>query len=85
MRVITFTGRRISMATAAGFTIADLKTYLWTTEGIPIATQNIIQHGRSCADEDAVDAHPDALYYLVVTLRGGMFHASSGRQDFRRC
>jgi hypothetical protein len=80
MPVITFTGKRIPVPSLG--TIADLKAYIWTHERIPVDLQKLLQHGSVCADLDPVVT--DAIYYLVVNLRGGMFHATSGRQDYNK-
>lgn len=83
--VKTLTGKTISIPTNKNSTILEIKYSILEKEGIPLDQQRVIFKGRQLEDELSVNYYninyKDTLH-LVLGLRGGMHHISSGRIDY---
>lgn len=79
MYIRTITGKHIYASAVTMSTIGRLKSYICRTEGIPIEMQKIYTACRLCLDDEVT--MDEAIYFLVVNIRGGMFHETSGRAD----
>lgn len=83
LHVKTLTGKTISVSVNPHATVEALKDRIWDREGIPSDQQRLIYAGRQMEDtrllvRDYGVSH-DAVVHLVLRIRGGMFHESSGR------
>ena len=84
--VKTLTGKTIELEYLPHCTIDTLKDMIQVKEGIPPAQQRLIyegvqvEDGRTLADYCVEN---EATLHLVLRLRGGMYHPTSGREDFR--
>ena len=78
------TGKTIPVEVTSDNHVLDVKNLIQAKEGIPPDQQRMI-FGRELEDfcllEDC-DVQPGATLHLVLGLRGGMMHISSGRRDF---
>ena len=93
--VMTLTNeRRGFRVTPTEDTVRDLKMMIYAKEGIPPDQQLLVYAGKMLVDssllcEYGACAHlKQATFHLVLRLRGGMYHESSGRTDLttrRRC
>lgn len=80
--VKTLTGKTITIANIPRcFTIFDLKKMIQHKEGIPPDQQRLIWAGRTLADKSTMmecGIQVESVLHLVLRLRGGMFHLTSG-------
>lgn len=82
INVKTLTGKSIPLNVQTHVSIEDLKLLLQDKEGIPPDQQRIICNGRQLEDGLTLSDYniqPGSTLHLILRLRGGMFHGSSGR------
>jgi ubiquitin len=84
--VKTLTGGTIQLLVNSAMELANVKELIQEKDGIPPDQQRLIfagkllEDGRTLADYNVPN---DATMHLVLRLRGGMYHFTSGRQDFK--
>lgn len=85
LTVKTLAGKSISFPFGVGdCTVADIKEKIERKEGTPPSMQRLIWNNRALADKKTLREYgvpPVATFYMVLALRGGMFHQTSGRLD----
>ena len=82
----TLTGEAIDLEVDYATTVEDVKHQIEDKKEIPPDTQRLIFAGKPLEDARMVREYniPNkASIHLVLRLRGGMFHFTSGRQDFQ--
>jgi len=80
--VITLTRKTIRLQTLNSYMIKDIKVLINVTEGIPIEHQILIFEGKHLDDNKTLHDYSIIEYstlHLVLKLRGGMYHETSGR------
>mmetsp|Transcript_27915 Transcript_27915/g.46782 ORF Transcript_27915/g.46782 Transcript_27915/m.46782 type:complete len:408 (+) Transcript_27915:171-1394(+) len=83
--VKTLTGLTLTFRMDLEETVEDLKERIEEREGIPMDTLRLIYNGKQLEEGRALSDYniqEDSTLHLVIRLRGGMFHATSGRLDF---
>jgi len=80
----TLTGKTLTVDVKPTFTVLDIKFAIEEKEDIPYMYQRLMFCGKLLCDSNTVNSYKIQKYYtlhLVLKLRGGMLHETSGRNN----
>jgi hypothetical protein len=86
VNVRMLTGKTIKITTRTADSVEALKEDIRRSEGIPADQQQLIFAGRQMRDDETLARYhicQGSVIHLVLRLRGGMMHESSGRDDHK--
>lgn len=84
--VATLTGKKITVDMHPADTILQLKQAIQAKEGIPPDQQRFVFAGRQLEEDYTLadyNIQKESTVHLMLRLRGGMYHETSGRDGFR--
>jgi hypothetical protein len=82
--VKTLTGRTITVTTSSSIPVETFKKHIYDIENIPHHQQRIIFAGKQVEDGHTFSDYnimQESTLHLTLRMVGGMFHATSGRDD----
>ena len=82
IHVKALTGKTIHLSVLPSDTVGSVKEKLQAKEGIPPDQQRLIYGGQQLKDDDLLNLFAiknESALHLVLSLRGGMYHATSNR------
>jgi ubiquitin len=83
--VKTLTGTTLTFEVSPDDTVDSLKQKIFEKGGIPPDQQRLIFRGQGVEEGRTLRDHKvykESTFHLVLRLRGGMYHISSGRGDY---
>ncbi|CAF1409731.1 unnamed protein product [Adineta steineri] len=84
--VKTLTGKTMILNVNSQMNMLTIKELIQNVEGIPPDQQRLKFYGKKLEDHKTLSDYnisEKSTLHLILELRGGMYHFTSGRQDFR--
>lgn len=85
IQIRNLSGQTFSLQAASTDTVEEIKEKFQDISGIPVDQQRLIHAGMQLVDDTTLGEYgiaPGSRLDLVLRLRGGMHHPSSGREDY---
>ncbi|CAF3415795.1 unnamed protein product, partial [Rotaria socialis] len=83
----TLTGKTITIKVNSAMNIYTVKQLIQDMEGIPSDLQRLIFPSKKLEDERTLSDYNiqnGSMFHIVLCLRGGMYHFTSGRHNFNK-
>jgi hypothetical protein len=81
----TLQGKRLKIVVEPSSTIEEVKQKIYYEEGVPVNQQGLIFANKPLEDDMTLSDYniqKESTIYMVLRLRGGMYHHTSGRSDY---
>jgi hypothetical protein len=85
VKAITLTGRVLSLNIRPLDKVLRIKQQIYEQDGLWMDQQRLVFNGKRLEDDTLIHEYgiqANARIHLILRLRGGMFHASSSRNDY---
>lgn len=84
---ITLTGRVLTVNIRPFDNVLRIKQQIYEQDGLMLDQQRLVFNGKRLEDNTFIyeyGLYANARIHLILRLRGGMFHASSSRNDYMK-
>ena len=82
---ITLTGRLLTIQIRPFDKVIHIKQQIFQQDGLLLDQQRLVFNGKNLEDDTCIHEYginAESRIHLILRLRGGMFHASSSRNDY---
>lgn len=86
IEAVSLTGRVIKFKVRPTDTVLQIKQEIYKQDKLMLDQQKLLFNGKKLEDDNTVSDYgiqPNSRIHLVLRLRGGMFHETSSRKNFK--
>ena len=85
IKIRSLTGKETSVNVHHKMIVSELKNMIEKIDQTPFDQQRLVYNGKQLEDDRTLDYYgikPDTVVHIILRIRGGMFHETSGRKDY---